>query len=102
MFLYWCGRDFRWKGTHARHLQKIQRGGRSSLIGAAPGADLLSPALLVGWHEWHQQRWVFRPIRGGPAAGGCRSHGGGRRRGRRCASGGAGGKRQGPAGARAA
>ncbi|CAK0910293.1 unnamed protein product, partial [Prorocentrum cordatum] len=64
MFLYWCGKDSRWKGSAASHLQKIQGGSPACHVGAPVGADLLSPALLRGWHEWHEKAWVPRPCAG--------------------------------------
>jgi len=69
-FLYWCIKESRWKGSNISHLRKIQAGASSSYLGAPLNADILSPALVKGWHEWRRKEWIFG-ARAGIGAIGC-------------------------------
>merc|ERR1712217_794127 len=51
-------------GTATSKLQKVRAGSGVSWIGAPVGADLLAPALLKGWQEWYEKKWVFRSMAG--------------------------------------
>jgi len=62
--LYWCKKETRWKSCASSHLDKIQSGCSVGFAGAPVKADILSPSLLKGWHEWYGKEWVFRPHAG--------------------------------------
>jgi len=58
-FLYWSVKEGRWKGTLASDLAKVTAGRNLGFIGAPSGADILSPDLAKGWHEWDGKEWKF-------------------------------------------
>jgi len=56
-FLYWSSKECRWKGSLATDLPRVSSGKNTGFIGAPKGADILSPNLAIGWHEWTGQEW---------------------------------------------
>jgi len=59
-FVYWCGKESRWKATSASHLEKVQGGKSSCFMSAPAGADILAGGPPRGWHEWTEKDWVLR------------------------------------------
>jgi len=60
-FIYWCKQESRWKGSCSSDLHKNQAGSCYGFAGAPVDADISSPSLIKGWHEWDGERWVLRP-----------------------------------------
>lgn len=63
-FIYWCDAETRWKACHANYLQKVQLGSSTGYLSAPVGADLTSPMLARGWHEWKNGAWHFKTFAG--------------------------------------
>eukprot|EP00439_Symbiodinium_sp_Y106_P016365 s2386_g2.t1 len=62
LFIYWCPREARWRGTRQQDLEKIQKGESVALFGAPRGSDILS--LKKGWHELQNKEWVTHSFAG--------------------------------------
>lgn len=57
VFLYWCMKESRWKGSRAQDLKKIQTGASCAFLGAPFSMDLFDRSLIKGWHEWDGKEW---------------------------------------------
>mmetsp|Transcript_1307 Transcript_1307/g.2891 ORF Transcript_1307/g.2891 Transcript_1307/m.2891 type:complete len:640 (+) Transcript_1307:85-2004(+) len=64
LFLYWCSKEDRWKGTDAKYFEKVKGGATFGFIGAPIGADITWPDNVKGWHEWDGARWVRQTAAG--------------------------------------
>ncbi|CAJ1351849.1 unnamed protein product, partial [Effrenium voratum] len=56
LFLYWCPKETRWRGSRAQDLLKVQQGESVALFGAPRGNDILSSKR--GWHELQNKEWI--------------------------------------------
>lgn len=73
-FVYWSSGEMRWKVSQVNYLQKVQLGGSSGYLGGPVGADILSPVLTWGWHEWRKGAWNFKATAGVCAIGCSEEH----------------------------
>lgn len=64
LFLYWCQKEARWKGSRASDLPEVQGGRNCGLVGSPLGGDIMAPAFCGGWHEWDGRAWLHRPKAG--------------------------------------
>lgn len=62
--IFWSQQEKRWKITSTDQLDKIKAGSAIGFAGAPQSADVLSPSLLRGWHEWYRQEWIYRQTAG--------------------------------------
>ena len=56
LFIYWCPKESRWRGSRAQDLLKVQKGESVALFGAPRSNDILS--FKTGWHELQKKEWV--------------------------------------------
>lgn len=64
LFVFWCAKEKRWKGSRSRDLQKIQSGASCAFFGSPAGTDLLAPDYNKGWHQWDGKTWSQVPAAG--------------------------------------
>lgn len=57
LFIYWCPKESRWRGSRSQDLLKVQQGESVALFGAPRSSDILS--LKTGWHELVNKEWVM-------------------------------------------
>jgi len=68
-FIYWCSSESRWKVCATSHFRRVRDGAGAGYLGAPLYTDIISIALLKGWHEWFKKEWQFRISAGVVAIG---------------------------------